>query len=1114
MKHMIKQLSNNLDYKQLLSFAILSALSLVIWYCGPMISVAHQTPLAQTEKRLYVISFFLLAWLLKMHFFGEKKPNKNLPPEFVEKLKTLEGRIQGAVTFMKKTLLSKHDKNMSLHKLPWYLFIGPAGSGKTTLLANSEIKFILAKQFKNINLKAIPASDSCDWWVTRDLVLVDVPGSFLQSPLKNNINAAQKTTFGAMLWENLLRLVKKHCGKTSLKGVVIALPLPELMTKAQPVKERLLIDLKQRLADLRTTFGNTFSIYITVTKCDLLPGFLDYFNDAVGEETAQAWGITLPQLNANEKITDALASRFNALIRRLNKQLIWRLHQERSPASRPMIKDFPLQIERLKEALLSLLAPLASSQENLPLHGIYLTSAIQHAEEEQTTHTQANASTQALRVVRNPTALSRAYFIKQLLLQSLLMHHEKPTHPQQNTWRLRSRIFGSILGVAVIATILLGNDIRRTWEQTFAIRDTLKQYHVDAAKQGAHLSNALPLLNALQQATAKQKHSVLLYSDQAQRNAKAAYQQALQVIVIPEIKSALENYLLTTDHTDLANTYAVLKAYMMLGNAEHLQPNVVIETLKQFAPAIIPPEKSDQVLTHIRAALNQAWPSTTLNDGIIANARNQLTSVSAAELGFILLRDIPANKAMKTLALGTDASHAFILTGVSTNQLPALLTAETFQVNYDFHISNVADEATQGNWVLGNIKSSVSSNEVAEQMRPLYLANYIEAWRQLLIDIQLAIPTDLAHTDDLVATLSNTNSPLQQLLQTITENTHFAPLMAANSQLAAINSLVTNSENQENGLSQILTALRQTHTQLTSVLKAKNRNDAALQVAATRMQQTADKDAISQLLTLAKQSPEPIKTWLSTIADQAWRTLLQSASISLEEHWQADVMTNYHTQIENRFPLTRTATQEVSLAALKQFFSTSEGPVTKYTKNYLLPFIDSSDKHWRWKEHDDIHIPLAEASLDQLQQFLQFQQAIVPILDELSAIKFTLQPIQLGDGSKSFSLSINGQAIQYDRGMPHIAQAFDWPGTHVISGVTLDMITVDNQHLTRKIEGEWSWFRLVDQSTLKVLNPKQLLLNFDVNGHHAKYYLFFTPGHLNPFLTASWQQPKLPEKLS
>jgi type VI secretion system protein ImpL len=356
MKPLMKQLTDNLTAKkQLFPLFIFGIIAMVVWYGGPLITLGDATPLAEPEKRFYTIVALFLAWVLKKNFYDDNTnqqtanttPLAFTNPELAKKIQSIESRFQGAMRFLKKTMINKHGKNVSLYHLPWYLLIGPANSGKTSLLANANINFILAKQFKNENLKNIPPSDVCDWWVTRDSVMVDVPSSYLYAKQKvmSPANGNQKSPSSFALWQNFLILVKKYRGKKALTGVVLTLTASELMSATN--KERTFVELKQQLAELREQFGNNLPFFLTITKCDQLSGFMDFFSDSGSDELSQAWGVTLPTLKDNESLAEMFTNRFNALIKRLNKQLIWRLHQERNPFTRPQIKDFPLQIERL-----------------------------------------------------------------------------------------------------------------------------------------------------------------------------------------------------------------------------------------------------------------------------------------------------------------------------------------------------------------------------------------------------------------------------------------------------------------------------------------------------------------------------------------------------------------------------------------------------------------------------------------------------------------------------------------------------------------------------------------------------------------------------------------------
>jgi len=189
-----------------------------------------------------------------------------------KKIERLKGHFKGAIEFLKKTTIQKHDKKINLLSLPWFLFIGPENSGKTTLLANSNIHFILAKSLKSSQKKIVP-SDISDWWVTKDAVLVDTPGGYILSKTKNG---TFKSTLFHRLWRELILLIVKY-RKKQLKGVVIALHLPEITRGSRQHKNQLIFDLRKRILELHKTFGGHLPIHLLITKCDLIPGFSEFF---------------------------------------------------------------------------------------------------------------------------------------------------------------------------------------------------------------------------------------------------------------------------------------------------------------------------------------------------------------------------------------------------------------------------------------------------------------------------------------------------------------------------------------------------------------------------------------------------------------------------------------------------------------------------------------------------------------------------------------------------------------------------------------------------------------------------------------------------------------------
>lgn len=1016
--------------------------------------------------------------------------------ELSERVKALTEKFRGFTTFLAKTFIQKNGTEISLSQLPWYLFIGPTGTGKTTLLANANVHFILAKKFNQSILKAISPSSSCDWWVTREMVLVDVPGTYMNSKPKKAAYSNPEALSDSMLWNTFINLVKKFRGKRALNGVMIALSLSDLMGQSK-TGANTINDLKQRIADLRAHFGNHLPFFITITKCDGLPGFTEFFSDSGSDELSQAWGVTLPALKENEKLADIFSIRFNALIKRLNKQLITRLHQERNPLARTYIKDFPLHIENLKENIIKLLKAIAPAEKTFQLQSIYLTSAVQHGAEElaaNSIHTVPSAS-KALSIAHHTIIPSRPYFVRQVLLQGLASAPHSYTKPEWK-WQQRPAVYIVSAVITLAAAFVIAKDFRHNLKQTNAIRAGLVQYQ---SQQTFDINSALPLLNALEDKVHTTSH--IFHSAKSKANALAAYQQALLTIIVTPIKNTFENYLLTSTSKNSEDFYLVLKAYIELGDAQHTQPDFIIKTLKRIAPAALNNKNADQILHYLHAAFNVGLPPVALDPEALAQTRKRLASLSPAALSYIILKNSDDNDAGVPLSLTKDTSNK--------QPIPKMFTGEFFQNIYTKKTEIAALEAEQGNWILGTnptLSNQQSYAQLVDQLRSLYVSNYINVWENLLANTKLAAPKNLAETDNIVANLISRDSLLLQVIHVIKQNTLFAPIIAASPKLAAINS------EQDHTVNNIITDLRLLHADLQKILTSHNVANAAFQNAAERMEELPRQeinDPITQLHKVAETSPEPMKNWLHSIANYSWRYTLQEAASYAENHWQSEVMSAYRSEFLNRFPLWIEATQETPVNQFEKFLN-PHGTLSNYYQSFLLPFVENKNKKLQWKQIDNQKIPFSDQALENLEFALTMQSVFFPDNNNQLAVRFTLQPFFLEKNTQSITLNINGQKILHDRTMPNIPQTLVWASTQTEHETKINLMNRSNKSINSAVGGEWGLFRLVNQATTKILNSHELMLSFEINGHNAKYYLF-TKGNANPFL--SLPHLRLPEQL-
>ena len=906
---------------------------------------------------------------------------KLLAPDIKKKLEELQGQFQGAIKFLKNTVIHKNGKKLNLACLPWYLMMGATGAGKTTLLANAEINYILAKQFKSEN-NDLPSSDACNWWVTRDLVLVDVPGLYLNFKYR-------------ALWQSLLQMFKKSVyRKNKLQGIIVMLNLPELMLPSKnQEKIEIFLNLKRRLKDIIKLFGDAMPIHLVITKCDFLPGFTDFFSESSRDDIAQAWGVTLLPSHPKENLISVFSQRFNALIKRLNNQLIRHLHQERDATARSCIKDFPLHIEQLKELIIEFLKTMETS--TFLLRSVYLTSGTQYDPLSQ--ETTALSSMQSLDILSIPKVSAHAYFVRQLIL-----HHWAALPAQseaiKNKYFWQQKIaYSTAIGALVMASVLLGRDFQYSVQQAYSVQNDLSKYQFDLQKshhKNEHLIQALPLLNSLRKAAnvttdkLSFKLSLSFYSNKAKKTANEVYRQALQTIVLPDIKNNFESYLKTASAKNPEQVYSVLEAYLMLADARYFQADFIVGIVQKLMTNEankISIAALTELKDHLRSALIAERLSIPLDFVLVTEVRKQLLNLPSSALGFVILKNKGSNNKDSVIDLGAGLSNPPIFTSKAVaTSIPAMFTASAFnQVTHE--INAAASEALQGNWVLGGnsvVSDQASIDVLAAELHTQYIANYIDIWESLLANIQMDVPHDMMQLNNRIAVLTSNNSPLLRLLDTIRANTSLAPITLASPKLQSLSVLLANANDthKSSALYGIFVSLQELHAYLEAMVNRPERDEAIFQTTVQRMKDSSN-DPITHIYLIAEQSPEPMKTWLNMIAMKSWYFMLQETSQYIENAWQRNVVGIFHSDIVGFYPFNSAATQSVNVQKFRDFFK-PQGVLTSFYSNYLQPFVDNTQEKLQWRSVNNQKPLFSSTILEQLERAAHLQQLFFPKGDD------------------------------------------------------------------------------------------------------------------------------------
>ena len=160
-------------------------LSLLVWFVGPLISVAGSSPLESDLVRFIVIGVIFLIWAIitLIGVWRSRKRDKQLvegltkgPDAAETEIALLKSRIEDTLKRLKSA--PGGDAKRHLYELPWYMLIGPPGSGKTTALVKSGISFVGSDGRGVEAVRGIGGTRNCDWWFAEDAVLLDTAGRY------------------------------------------------------------------------------------------------------------------------------------------------------------------------------------------------------------------------------------------------------------------------------------------------------------------------------------------------------------------------------------------------------------------------------------------------------------------------------------------------------------------------------------------------------------------------------------------------------------------------------------------------------------------------------------------------------------------------------------------------------------------------------------------------------------------------------------------------------------------------------------------------------------------------------------------------------------------------
>ena len=815
------------------------ALSALIWWLGPLISIGPSTPLGPVWVRLIVLLLLWVGWLgrLGLQAWKRRKTNAALlaglgagPSATDKEAQLLAQRFAEAGQRLKATAgRSWWSGEQYLYELPWYVFVGAPGSGKTTALLNAGLQFLLGDAAKGAQpgaVKGVGGTRNCDWWFTQDAVLIDTAGRYATQDSDRDVDASA--------WDNFLALLKKTRPRQPINGVLLTVNIQDLLQQGPTERQQHAAKLRARLQELQTKLGVRAPVYVLVTKADLIGGFNETFEALSKEERDQVWGFTFERGDSlqGDPLRD-FEAQYQQLQQRLVEQLLGRLETERDVLKRNAMFAFPQEFAALQGLLGEFLRAVVSSGGALEatpqLRGVYFTSGTQEGSPiDRVMGALGRSFGIDPRAAAAPAGRGKSFFLHRLLREVVFAERGLGGVSQTAVRRrtlLRSGAF-ALIGLCSLL-LLSGWWISRSRNLDYAAQVVERLPALRSALDALPPPNtadvaALPgFLTQLQGAAKSESFELtappllnglgLYQGDKLDAAAQLAYDRLLEKVLMPRVARRLEERLRAVSKDNLENAYEALKTYLMLYlpeqfDAPTLRAWVAIDWDQNYAR--LASEQRQALDAHLDAllALGPLRPALARDEVLVASVRDLLVAYPLEYRVYSRIKrqyragEIPEFSA--AAAGGPNAAQVF--TRNSGEPLTRGVSGLYTKQGYEKLIKPAVQKTTlrlaqEEPWVLGTktdaarLQDLAVGTQLTDKVRRLYFEDYIKTWDKFLADVRLIKLAGLERSIAVARTLSAVDSPLAAYLRGVTAETRLVPPAGA---LGALDKLATQAKSE------------------------------------------------------------------------------------------------------------------------------------------------------------------------------------------------------------------------------------------------------------------------------------------------------------------------------
>lgn len=970
-----------------------------------------------------------------------------------------------------------------LYEKNWTLVIGTGRSGKTSFLQQTDLNVIQGQSEDNTD---------CNTWFSQEGVFIELPSLSLENPEEN------------VLITHFLQAIKTHRRKKPFDNVLLTINMYSFIHEYDQYMEHLEKLKEQLRKTLNPYLSQKAGIYIIFTHMDRVAGFCDFFTEFSAQHNTHALGYLFDDYHSKKKLVDQHEKKYDRLLSRLHENLISLLHKTRNNLTRYLIREFPQQLESLRNMIRSSISLMAEINEPLlKVKGVFFTSACQSGICVDRITAPISQSYQLTLSNHFPQAYrTQPYFIKGII--KMLEKDYQPEDTRFAKYRREHRLAAYIgYAGAGFALLLMAIGYHYSAKHLNVAATALTHYQqlskdntLDALVPELHyLATASSTLNEMNtwfipfKSLSKTKHWI-----------NTQYHKELSQQFLPQVAHLIEERLLS--ERDPAFQYFALKAYLMLGEPQYVDVSYLTHWLHHYLNLA---SESELV-----SSLLQPFPGIKLDQNIINQTRNNLNTLPIQHLTYIIIKNNPTD----LIPINNDA----FTFPASAKGIPNFYTRAGFEKQYTQTIFKAVKQIKQQNWILKNTEIAHQSiNDLTHQIRELYLADYLNWWQLFVYHTQ---PKSFNTLDEAATYFKNfstgTTSPFMKMLAFIQSNTrpfshaHTAAQHVFNAQIApqltAINHVSSDS------LQIAMPALNEVGRYFSIVAATADKQALVFNTARQKFMNPTQEGALNKLRIAAQSIPAPVGQWLQQISTHSFSLILSEAKNYINQQWKNSIIPEYSQNILNHFPINASVEQEISLDNFSHFFSKS-GSLPLFFEEYIKPFLNTDKAQWSLKKVDGFEMPFRSDTILQLVRANVIREMFFPFNTEKPTIQFALQTTELQPIVGRILLNINGQVILASQSNKS-SQSFNWPGDYTNTPVTLSIQNITGEEFQTTEYGPWGFFRLLSHANIHPIDndTKKLQIVFDVNGSAAQY-LLTASNPVNPFVPDIIQTFQLPNLL-